>query len=128
MAFPWDVYDPAVAVKRTPDDAEAAIERTPLPAVSDVPVEMGGHALEEGGDGGILDPPDDDALRRAPEIVVDAVERWVPGSMARSKRAAARRPRRSKWIHHGFSALQSVCIEPIQGDFSKSGSGIRTLP
>ena len=33
-ALPRDVYDLAVAVKRTPDDAKAAIERTPLPVLA----------------------------------------------------------------------------------------------
>ena len=47
-----------------------------------------------GTDGRILDPTDDDALRRAPEIVVDAVERWIPGVTARPNGTAARRPER----------------------------------
>ena len=34
MVLPKDVYDPAVAVKRAPDDAEAAIERAPLPVLA----------------------------------------------------------------------------------------------
>ena len=96
MALPRDVYDLAVAVKRAPDDAKAAIERTPLPVLATCLSRWEDmHWSKAGTDGRILDPTDDDALRRAPEIVVDAVERWIPGSTARPNQpngTAARRP------------------------------------
>ena len=38
--------------------------------------------------------PEVDALRRAPEIVVDAVEQWIPGSTARPNGTDARGPQR----------------------------------
>ena len=98
MALPRDVYDLAVAVKRAPDDAKAAIERTPLPVLATCLSRWEDmHWSKAGTDGRILDPTDDDALRRAPEIVVDAVERWVPGSTAQPNQpngTAARRPQR----------------------------------
>ena len=95
MALPRDVYDLAVAVKRAPDDAKAAIERTPLPVLATCLSRWEDmHWSRAGTDGRILDPTDDDALRRAPVIVVDAVEQWIPGSTAQPNGTDARRPQR----------------------------------
>ena len=94
MALSRDVYDLAVAVKRAPDDAKAAIERTPLPVLATCLSRWEDMRWSKAG---TLDPTDDDALRRAPEIVVDAVERWIPGSTAQPNQpngTDARRPQR----------------------------------
>ena len=95
MALPRDVYDLAVAVKRAPHDAKAAIERTPFPVLATCLSRWEDMPWSEAGTGGrILHPTDGDALRRAPEIVVNAVEEWIPGSTAQPDGTAARRPPR----------------------------------
>ena len=74
------MYDPAVAVKRAPHDAKAAIERTPSPILATCLSRWENVPWSEAAAAGrILRPTNGAALRRAPEIVVNALPVSVAG-------------------------------------------------